>query len=339
MRDPMVLCTGQSYERSSIEPWLEAGNHTCPATMQTLASLELVSNHTLRRLIQNWCETHSGGDSSGALVRLLSTPSVPMAVDTMARMLREVQSSVDVLPSLKNIRSVARESERNRKCIQKSDAVFVLASGCEEALAILALLEEGANRQRREKLLTQSSIATLAWFLCKGSLDARVNAATVLAGIASETESSHSSSIRAMPGVLEALAKLLRKEFYPKAIRANLKALLTICIPRRNRIRVVEVGVVFLLIELLPDAKRSNVELALGVLELLYTIVKGRAAVANHALAMAALVHHLHTVSNLATELNVAILWSVCKASPACLVLLLLQVSLIFLLNVLTFLS
>ncbi len=142
-----------------------------------------------------------------------------------------------------------------------------------------------------------------------------------------------------MPGVLEALAKLLRKEFYPKAIRANLKALLTICIPRRNRIRVVEVGVVFLLIELLPDAKRSNVELALGVLKLLYTIVKGRAAVANHALAMAALVHHLHTVSNLATELNVAILWSVCKASPACLVLLLLQVSLIFLLNVLTFLS
>ncbi len=172
-------------------------------------------------------------------------------------------------------------------------------------------------------------------------MDARVNAATVLAGIASETESSQSSSssIGAMPGVLEALAKLLREEFYPKAIRAGLKALLTICIPRRNRIRVVEVGVVPLLIELLPDAKRSNVELALGVLELLCTIAEGRAAVANHALAMAALVHHLHIVSNLATELNVAILWSVCKTSPACLVLLLLQVSLTFLLNVLTFLS
>jgi hypothetical protein len=157
-------------------------------------------------------------------------------------------------------------------------------------------------------------------------LDAKVNAATVLAGIASKTESSHSSSIEAMPGVLEALAKLLQEEFYPKAIRAGLKAFLTICIPRRNRIRVTEVGVVPLLIELLPDAKRSNVELALGVLELLCTAAEGRAAVANHALAMAALVHHLHTVSNLATELSVAILWSVCKASPACLVLLLLQV-------------
>jgi hypothetical protein len=49
MRDPVVLCTRQSYERSSIEPWLEVGNHTCPATVQTLASLELVPNHTL------WC--------------------------------------------------------------------------------------------------------------------------------------------------------------------------------------------------------------------------------------------------------------------------------------------
>jgi hypothetical protein len=157
-------------------------------------------------------------------------------------------------------------------------------------------------------------------------LDAKVNAATVPARIASKTESSHSSSIGAMLGVLEALTKLLQEEFYPKAIKAGLKALLTIYIPRRNKIRVAEVGVVPLFIELLPDAKRSNVELALGVLEFLCTIAEGRAVVANHALAMVALVHHLHTVSNLAIELNVAILWSVCKASPACLVLLLLQV-------------
>jgi hypothetical protein len=105
-----------------------------------------------------------------------------------------------------------------------------------------------------------------------------------------------------------------------------LKALLTICIPRRNRIRVAEVGMVPLLIELLPDAKRSNVELALGVLELLCTTAEGKATVANHALAMATLVYHLHIVSNLVTELSVVILWSVCKASLTCLVLLLLQV-------------
>ncbi len=154
MRDPVVLCTGQSYEWSIIEPWLEAGNHTCPATMQTLASLELVPNHTLRRLIQNWCEVHGGGDSSGALVRLLSTPSVPVAADTVARMLREVQSSVDPLPSLKNIRSVARESERNRKCIQESDVVSVLASMIGGALELRCkypmLVEEEQERKKKK---------------------------------------------------------------------------------------------------------------------------------------------------------------------------------------------
>jgi hypothetical protein len=155
MKDLVVLCTGQSYERSIIEPWLEARNHTCPATMQMLASLELVPNHTLRCLIQNWCEAHSGGGSSSALVRLLSTPSVPVAADTVVRMLREVQSSVDLLPSLKNIRSVARESERNRKCIQESDAVFVLASVIGGALELRCkypmLVEEEQERRKKKQ--------------------------------------------------------------------------------------------------------------------------------------------------------------------------------------------
>jgi len=50
-----------------------------------------------------------------------------VAADTVAKMLCEVQSSVDPLPSLQNIMLVARESKRNRKCIQESDAISVLA--------------------------------------------------------------------------------------------------------------------------------------------------------------------------------------------------------------------
>jgi hypothetical protein len=423
MRDPVVLSTGQSYERSSIEPWLEAGNHTCPATMQKLSSLELVPNHTLRRLIQNWCEAH--GSALG--MAPISTPKLPLTADTMAAILEELlvqtsctsrQQLMDPLPILKKMRSLARESERNRKCMEDSDAVSVLASmittsaaaaaaatvaveelpmplpvpaplqeggaaatagldlvlyhrkleaACEEALAVLALLDvQGAaanstrsNRPRSE-LLTPRSVTAIAWFLCKGrSLEAKVNAATILAGImaaaAPSTEadqrreySSHGNNnnnnlgVQIPAGVLEALTKLLREDLYPKAIRASLKAMLTLCIAaRRNRIKLVEVGVVPLLIELLPDAaaaaaasgrspRRSSnnsssissssnavQELALGVLELVCSTAEGRAAVADHALAMAALVHHLHTVSSLATELSVAILWWVCSKGGA----------------------
>jgi hypothetical protein len=240
-----------------------------------------------------------------------------------------------------------------------------LEAACEEALAVLALLDvqgAAANSSRsnrpRSELLTPRSVTAVAWFLCKGrSLEAKVNAATILAGImaaaAPSTEadqrreySSHGNNnnlgVQIPPGVLEALTKLLREDLYPKAIRASLKAMLTLCIAaRRNRIKLVEVGVVPLLIELLPDAaaaaasgrspRRSNnsnknskssssnavQELALGILELVCSTAEGRAAVADHALAMAALVHHLHTVSSLATELSVAILWWVCSKGGA----------------------
>lgn len=42
MKDPLTLCTGQTYDWCSIEPWLEAGDTTCPATMLQLESREVV---------------------------------------------------------------------------------------------------------------------------------------------------------------------------------------------------------------------------------------------------------------------------------------------------------
>lgn len=52
--DPVTLCTGQTYDRSSIEKWLAAGNLTCPLTMQKLHDPSFVPNHTLRHLIHQW---------------------------------------------------------------------------------------------------------------------------------------------------------------------------------------------------------------------------------------------------------------------------------------------
>ncbi|CAH9092196.1 unnamed protein product [Cuscuta epithymum] len=54
LRDPVTLCTGQTYDRSSIEKWLASGKSTCPITMQKLHDPSFVPNHTLRHLIQDW---------------------------------------------------------------------------------------------------------------------------------------------------------------------------------------------------------------------------------------------------------------------------------------------
>ncbi|KAJ4758491.1 U-box domain-containing protein 29 [Rhynchospora pubera] len=54
MRSPVSLCTGVTYDRSSIQQWLDTGHRTCPATCQPLSSTDLVPNLTLRRLIHLW---------------------------------------------------------------------------------------------------------------------------------------------------------------------------------------------------------------------------------------------------------------------------------------------
>lgn len=55
MRDPVVVATGQTYDRESIKLWIEAGRNTCPKTGQTLAHKDLIPNLALKNLIAMWC--------------------------------------------------------------------------------------------------------------------------------------------------------------------------------------------------------------------------------------------------------------------------------------------
>ena len=57
MDDPVTVSTGVTYDRASIQRWLDSGNTTCPATMLPLPSTDLVPNLTLRRLIALWAST------------------------------------------------------------------------------------------------------------------------------------------------------------------------------------------------------------------------------------------------------------------------------------------
>ncbi|KAG0499323.1 hypothetical protein HPP92_003620 [Vanilla planifolia] len=55
MRDPLVVSTGQTYDRDSISCWLDGGSRICPNSGQVLDSAALVSNLALRSLISQWC--------------------------------------------------------------------------------------------------------------------------------------------------------------------------------------------------------------------------------------------------------------------------------------------
>ncbi|CAI9300705.1 unnamed protein product [Lactuca saligna] len=59
MFDPVIVATGQTYERDSIKKWLDHGFTRCPVTRQTLSHTNLIPNYTVKALISNWCDENN----------------------------------------------------------------------------------------------------------------------------------------------------------------------------------------------------------------------------------------------------------------------------------------
>ncbi|XP_048232541.1 U-box domain-containing protein 4 isoform X2 [Ricinus communis] len=59
MTDPVIVGSGQTYERAFIKNWIELGLTVCPKTRQTLAHTNLIPNYTVKALIANWCESNN----------------------------------------------------------------------------------------------------------------------------------------------------------------------------------------------------------------------------------------------------------------------------------------
>ncbi|GFZ13506.1 ARM repeat superfamily protein [Actinidia rufa] len=56
MFDPVIVASGQTYDRASIQKWLDNGLYTCPKTRQMLSHTNLIPNYTVKALIANWCD-------------------------------------------------------------------------------------------------------------------------------------------------------------------------------------------------------------------------------------------------------------------------------------------
>ncbi|WOL06377.1 U-box domain-containing protein 4 isoform X2 [Canna indica] len=59
MSDPVIVASGQTYERAFIRKWLDQGFNVCPRTRQTLGHSNLIPNYTVKALIANWCESNN----------------------------------------------------------------------------------------------------------------------------------------------------------------------------------------------------------------------------------------------------------------------------------------
>lgn len=126
MQDPVILSTGQTYDRSSIEKWVASGNTTCPVSMQKLEDFTLIPNHTLRRLIQEWCVANR---SRG--VQRIPTPKQPADPHRLRSLLAEASSTgSDTEPTrvfaIRALKNLVKDSDNNNALMVEAGAVPIL---------------------------------------------------------------------------------------------------------------------------------------------------------------------------------------------------------------------
>ncbi|KAJ6290785.1 hypothetical protein OIU78_026516 [Salix suchowensis] len=330
MKDPVTLPTGITYDRESIEKWIEEGNLTCPVTNQVLASYDQIPNHSIRKMIQDWCvENRSYG------VERIPTPRVPVTPYEVSETCKRVYDAAKrgeqkkCRELVRKIKNWGKESERNKKCIVENGAGCVL-SACFESFAsvsnedllgeILSVLvwmfplgEEGQS-----KLGSVQSLNRLVWFLTSGDLSARQNAVLVLKNLLA-LDQKHVNALVEIEGVFAGLVKLIKEPICPTATKASLMAIFYMTSPSSFNEKMVpmfeEMGLVSVIIEILVDGDKSICEKALGVLDHICDCREGREKAYENALIVAVLIKKILRLSDLASELSVSILWKLFKNS------------------------
>ncbi|KAG1331093.1 U-box domain-containing protein 25 [Cocos nucifera] len=289
MRDPVTVCTGQTYDRPSIESWVATGNTTCPVTRTPLTDFTLIPNHTLRRLIQEWCVAHR---SLG--VERIPTPKQP-ADPSLVQLLVSQASAGEPgtrAAALRRLRSLARESDKNRAVISTHETRSALIEIAFEdpdpdlgleAMGVLAMcsLTEGesaevAGRPERLRRLVEVMREHPA-------MEARISAAAVLEAVAAGARSAEArAAVGATEGVMEGLVGLLEeKGSSARAVRAGIRGLFSLCLAKENRGRAVAAGAAAAVVGRIGElaAERGDAERALATVELLCRTEGGREAV------------------------------------------------------------
>ncbi|PPE01429.1 hypothetical protein GOBAR_DD01538 [Gossypium barbadense] len=134
MRDPVVVASGQTYDRESINQWIESGHNTCPKTGQTLAHTNLIPNRALRNLIAMWCrQQRVPFETVGSNEKVSGVKATKAAFEATKMTVYFLVNKLSVSPSMEaanavtyELRALAKTDSDSRACIAEAGAIPVL---------------------------------------------------------------------------------------------------------------------------------------------------------------------------------------------------------------------
>nr|XP_043615453.1 U-box domain-containing protein 30-like [Erigeron canadensis] len=309
MRDPVTLCTGQTYERSNILKWFALGHFTCPTTMQELWDDSVTPNSTLNHLIYTWFSQKylslkkRSEDVQGRCLELFET-------------LKKVKGQTRI-QTLKEIRKIVASHESVKRSLVNNGGVSFISSLLgpftshvvgSETIGILVNLE--LSLDAITNLSHPTKISLMVDVLNEGSLETKINCVKLMEVLFSGSQIVPSLSL--LVGVL----RLVKDKRYPHGILAGLRLLKVFSSQESLAKSIISIGGVPQLVEMLPHFNSECLELALYVLEFLSCNPDGALALKNCPNTIPSLVKLLMRVSECCTQYALSILWEVCNLSP-----------------------
>jgi len=347
MRSPVSLPTGATYDRASIQRWLDSGHRTCPATRLPLASTDLVPNLLLRRLIHLHAATLPPSPSPEEVLSQLAAADAdgePAAAEKAVRSLAakiapekgkraSVASAVaadldSAVPALLSFAKGGAGADA------RVDAVRILATVAPELVPYLT--GDGAEKRGRVNMAVEALAAVLsADGVAEEAKDALVvalvaedlgrivttllgagaNGAAVLEAILTSpaADADAKTAIADRPELFPDLVRILRDAASPAAIRCMAAAVQVRGRPARAS--MVRAGAIPALALAVAAAPTAAAESALRLLAEAARCGDGKAAIAADAAEVAAAVMgRMIRVGPAGREAAVAALWLSCCA-------------------------
>ncbi|KAG8371433.1 hypothetical protein BUALT_Bualt13G0087100 [Buddleja alternifolia] len=286
MKDPVIVSTGQTYERSCIEKWLEAGHATCPKTQQALTSTALTPNYVLRSLIAQWCEANGieppkrPGSSRATKSASACSPAERTKIESLLYKLTS-GTPEDQRSAAGEIRLLAKRNADNRVAIAEAGAIPLLVQLLQtpdsrtQEHAVTALLNLSICEDNKGSIISSGAVPGIVLVLKKGSMEARENAAATLFSLSVVDE--NKVTIGAS-GAIPPLVTLL-SEGTQRGKKDAATALFNLCIYQGNKGKAVRAGVIPTLMRLLTEPQGSMVDEALAILAILASHPEGKASI------------------------------------------------------------
>ncbi|KAF7808772.1 U-box domain-containing protein 11-like [Senna tora] len=321
MRDPVIVATGQTYERSYIQRWIDGGNTTCPKTQQKLQNLTLTPNYVLRSLITQWCTEHNieqpTGLTNGKIKRSDgSFRDVTGDIAAIGALVRKLSSRAieERRAAVTEIRSLSKRSTDNRILIAEAGAIPVLVNLLTsedvqtQENAVTSILNLSIYENNKGLIMLAGAIPSIVQILRAGTMEARENAAATLFSLSLADEN---KIIIGASGAIPALVELLQNGS-PRGKKDAATALFNLCIYQGNKGRATRAGIITALLKMLTDSSKLMVDEALTIMSVLASHQEAKVAIVK-ASTIPVLIDLLRTGLPRNKENAAAILLALCK--------------------------